>query len=635
MVMQSPQLNIRRIVVTGELSLDLRFENGVNVIHAVSQAGDTKFTNKAGKTALVELIQYGLGRQIDSREKFHFKPILNKLDTLWLEIQANENIYTIERSLQKISAKAYVRDVEYFLNIKNIPSEPYSINEMSSFMMKVLGIPEQSVKTKDGNLSPLSFPLLMRAFILHQEHSFGAILDKVQPEQRKKDIVGFLTNITPKEKYALEKRLGEIQKKVQELDDYAESVKRYLITRNVPTLLKAENVVREISAKLDNAKQEQLRLQKTIKESYENKKTPNGIIRDISKRLLEIKHDLTLLERTSFGFQEEEERLSKLSASLKTDRTKARRVQVSSTILSSVEFSTCPRCLLEITHEMKQREQTARCMLCNRPLRTTSDAPPVAVPKTNDIELQIDEVETLLSDLKKEKEDVDKKIQALKSQEEKLSVQLDQESDAYVSPAIDYMRSQAQIIAQLETELTQAHLDLEQALDLQNIVSSLDETRQEQEKLERELRQIDAPIQSRIKKFEKIYEEILHQVNFPDLRTVNIDARTLMPFINGSLYVHTGRAYKGLATTCYHLALLQLAREEETFFPKFLVIDSPAVGDLNRNSEEKLLEYVSSLDKGSEDVDMQIILTTRHIVKSLEDNVRYEISGVPGQMLLR
>lgn len=50
-----------------------------------------------------------------------------------------------------------------------------------------------------------------------------------------------------------------------------------------------------------------------------------------------------------------------------------------------------------------------------------------------------------------------------------------------------------------------------------------------------------------------------------------------------------GTALKGLAVVCYHLALLELARREQTYFPLMLVIDSPAVGDMNEVSYNNLL----------------------------------------------
>jgi uncharacterized protein YydD (DUF2326 family) len=172
--MASPSLIIRRLVVDGDLTTDLRFERGLNIIRAVETGGDPRSTNKCGKTSLVELIQHGLGRRQKSKSKFHFAPIIDRINKLWLEIETNQQILTIERSLQEINARARIREGTYVSGIENTPFELVNIEDMSSLLMKSLDIPEVSVKTAEGDLSPLTFPTLMRAFILHQEDSFGA-----------------------------------------------------------------------------------------------------------------------------------------------------------------------------------------------------------------------------------------------------------------------------------------------------------------------------------------------------------------------------------------------------------------------------------------------------------------------------
>src|SRR5437867_3401543 len=91
------------------------------------------------------------------------------------------------------------------------------------------------------------------------------------------------------------------------------------------------------------------------------------------------------------------------------------------------------------------------------------------------------------------------------------------------------------------------------------------------------------------------YLAILREVDYPELREVAISQSTLMPDINGQLYIHQGTAYKALATVCFHLALLALARREDTYFPKILVIDSPNIGDLNEDNHAKLLRYLGNL----------------------------------------
>ena len=150
-------------------------------------------TNSCGKTTLVELIQHGLGKTHNSKAKYFFAPILDKLQTLWLEFETINGIFTIERPLQIINGAAPLHEGIYVQGIEKMPSETIKIDDMSSLMLDLVGIPNVSVDTSQGESTPLSFRLLMRAFMMHQEDSFAEILFKVQPETRKADIIEFLT----------------------------------------------------------------------------------------------------------------------------------------------------------------------------------------------------------------------------------------------------------------------------------------------------------------------------------------------------------------------------------------------------------------------------------------------------------
>lgn len=89
--------------------------------------------------------------------------------------------------------------------------------------------------------------------------------------------------------------------------------------------------------------------------------------------------------------------------------------------------------------------------------------------------------------------------------------------------------------------------------------------------------------------------------------------------------------------------MLELARREQTYFSLMLVIDSPAVGDMNEVSYNNLLLYLASLQSSTEQVEKssdtslnwQIILTTRNVISELEPYVKVKISKAPNKMLLR
>lgn len=640
--MASPSLIINRLVVEGELCLDQEFKRGINVIQAYALNEDRRTTHKCGKTALVELIQHGLGKTHGAVAKFHFAPIIDKIKTLWLEIEANGKIYTIERSLQRLSAAIHIRESEYFKGIERTQSEKIPLDEMSNVMLDILNIPKVQVKTREGELKPLSFPTLMRAFILHQEDSFGSILDKMQPEQRKADVIGFLSGITPAKRYEIEVALANLQTQTQQVENYFESVSRFLKRNNIPTMNEAQGRVEKAQSDLRDALDLQNKIQIEILNRQQSDINHAGKIDSLKKELLELKDQISVIKYRRDNLSKEEERLNELLRSLKGDQKKVQRIKASTTILSSVDFDICPRCLLEITAEMKEREKHARCELCSRPLRTTSDMPPLVTPKIQDIQFQIEEAEEVIKQVAKEKEGINWNLNELIAKEKNLSRQLNDAMQNYVSPAVDALLQQSRVVAQKESDIEKANFFLEQAQALEEIRAKLNELRHSQSKLEDDLRVVSKPNKERIELLREYYERVLLDLDFPRFTKCEIDPWTLMPYIDGQLYIHVGVAMRGLATVAYHLALFNLSLDKKVYFPKFLVADSPAVGDLNQDSYDKLLRYFAQLqnhddiEENDESVepDWQIILTTRRIVPELEKYISLKISN-PKDMLLK
>jgi uncharacterized protein YydD (DUF2326 family) len=642
--MATPSLSIRRVRVDGALSCDLGFTRGLNVVLATSNKADPRSTNKAGKTALVELIRHGFGNEQD-KNKYHFAPIQSEISTLWLEIEANGEVLTIERSLQQLTASVRIREGGIVPNIEKTPAGVVALDYLSEFLLGALNIPVVSVKTAEGTLTPLSFNLLARTFILHQKYSYGGILNQVQPESRKADVIGFITGAISLRRFEIEHELAKVQSDTKEQEAYYNSVRAFLSKNNIPSIIEAYGRVQAAEEELARAKEAQYNLQQRIKEATETEQEDRkGRIAALRAEMLKVEEDTARVERSLFGLQQEEERIREVLSSLVQDRQKSERLQVSSTILSSVEFGICPRCLLEITPEMKAREQHARCSLCARPLRTTSDTPPKSVPRTDDIDIQIEEAEAVLGGVIREREELQARQRQLEQRRNDIGRVLDDESRAYVSPAVDMLLEQANTIALKEAALTHTRGLLEQAEALENIRTELEALREKQARLEDTLRDARVPKRGRLEALRRIYENILTELEFPGFESCRIDPHTLMPYINGSLYIHQGIAYTGLAVIAYHLALLELSLQEKTLFPKLLVVDSPAVGDLNEKSHDKLLSYLFRLaarendlvDAGEiDEARWQIILTERRIIPDLLPYRKAVISGSPEKMLLR
>ena len=632
--MQSPKLMIRRIVVEGDLSFDQRFYPGLNIIHAVQTGNDVRSTNGCGKTSVVELIQHGFGKKHDSKAKFFFASIVEQLNALWLEFETDSGVHTIRRSLVDIFSAARLYEGPYVPGMESTPTEVVSIEDMSQLLLRLTGIPEVSVKTRTGEPAPLSFRLLMRAFILHQEDSFAEILSKVEPQLRRADIIGFLTGITPLDRFPLEEQVGELMQQQQSLENYVAQVAKFLVENNAPSLIEAGTRVDAARKSLETAREEQQAIQKLIIQSEISDR--GGHTDTIRRRLLHLKQEIAELEQSFFSSQQEEERLKELSSSLRSDKQKSRHIQASTTQLSHVEFDLCPRCLQDVTVEMRQRENAGRCSLCNRPMVVTSDTYPKRILKTDDLDIQIEEAEEILASVHKEIETFGSRLAQLRESEATMSRELESQVSVYVSPAVDQLMAQADVISERQAELARASHLQEQAQSLEKLRSDLDKLKARLSELQDELQQASKSRRQRREALRQMYVNVLKAVDFPKLQEVTLNSQTLMPDINGELYIHQGTALKGLATVCYHLALLNLARVEQTYFPEMLVIDSPNAGDLNEDNHTKLLNYFAKLysDKASTEEDWQIILTTRYLPHGLEQYVRDTISS-PDRMLLR
>lgn len=651
--MASPSLIIRRLRVDGTLARDVRFRDGMNVIVGESDPTDPRHSNACGKTTLVELIQCGLGRRYGGYGDFkELAAIKASVETLWLEIELNGRTLLIERSLRSVTGLLKLRWEPFREGIAVEAFDPASPEELSRVLLDALQIPEVAVKQADGSAATLTFQLLRRAFILHQEDSFLDLLDKVQPDARRTQIIGFLTKIRSLQAFALEEKVGEAQQRLTHIKERITQVSAFLAEHGVSNLTEAHRRVREVAEMLDNAKRAQRAIQYEIRDRRQQAAEAEG------GRVVSIREQLARLDERERVISEQRSQmlshvaeLQALMGSLEVEERKLRRVRSSSELLSSVSFSTCPRCLQAITDEMQEREEAGRCCLCARMLATTSDANPRSIPNAEELQAQQSDTRELLRVAYRRISEGDTELRHIHTSRGELGRALDAEMQAFVSPAVDRLVAQSDAVAAQAAALGSAQTLLDQSLaldKLQQQVGPLDETYRS---LSRQLAEAQRSADLQLAALQQEYGYILQAVDWEDFSRAEINARTLMPSINGVPHTGYGTAKKGVAVVAYHLAMLALARSHDTFMPRMLVIDSPAVGDLNERNHDALLRYLAALARGESPTDVereadllgdgdtqddrwQIILTTRKMVPELE---AYRLMNLraPDRMLLQ
>jgi len=598
----------------------------------VTEDGDEKSSNKSGKTGFVYLIQYGLGKTT-SKKDFHFEPLGESVSRLFLEVESNGIVMTIERSMQGTSSAAKLYAGKYYDGISNNAYETVSLDALGDYLLATLGIPKFSIKERQGELDPLSFRLLMRSFVLEQRMSFGSILEKVVPEQRKTDIVGFLSGIYSRERFPLEEELSVLQIQADDRSTYVERVRRFLEHRNVPSLLFARARVQELEMLLVDAKDKQQNLRNAARISIDDQ--TDGRLADLRGSIVATSRELLSLQRHERSLHGEIDRLKELRSSLELDRTKIKKLQTARLILTTISYEKCPRCLQALTEEMRARETEGYCSLCDRPALVLSDSAPRSIPRLEDVEEQLGETSEIIADTEaafvlaqSDRTLCQEKLAGLESD-------LEEETRAYVSPFIDALEQLSHEVAVTERLLATAQSDYSQARALDELEQEFEKLREHQRELEMKLEEAKKPNTAQLDRLRSAFRDVLGKIGYPALRSAYIGTQDFMPTINGSSYVHGGQAYTGLAVLAYHLALFKLATESDCFMPQFLIIDSPAVGDMNNQTEDVMLNYLASLPAllGGRS-DWQVILTTRRCTESLQPYVFAQLSS-PHHMLLQ
>ena len=402
--------------------------------------------------------------------------------------------------------------------------------------------------------------------------------------------------------------------------------------------MEAEALVDQRGAALDAAVQDERRVQESVREAGQKGDEAKGVIEGVRSRLLDLKAERSEVEQKLSGRRGEQERLTELRASLGQDLDRIDRLRSSTALLSTVSFSACPRCLQEITAEMEAREEHGDCALCARPLGMTSDEIPVQAPKPDDVQEQIAELDVVLAGVEDEVQAASDRLVQITREESALSTELDRAMRQFVSPSVDRLIEAGRLVAERRRALVEVERVYEQAVAFGRLREETEGLEASLKELEVERRAVAKPDAGRLTLLTQTLDGVLRGVGYPDYEGCKIDRKTLMPTVNGEHYESEGAAYKGLVATSYYLSMWLLAREVPAYMPRMLVLDSPSTGDLNAESYRRLLEYLGSLQSAEtdpDDLDWQLILTTRQVVESLERYVVLSISRSEGKMLLR
>lgn len=623
----SPLLKIKKVVVTGELGCYIKLDSGINIIRGEAYEGDIKASNDCGKTVFMNLIKYGLGE----RDRFSTGEIARKIDMVFLEIELNGSIFTIARKLNMPGARISIYEGSYQSELIRKPymqidaETPYS-----NFLLRQLGIPciqiPQSQKP-GAPIRPITFQDFMRVFYMDQKNSFQEILYRVQPDWLKTKILQILLGMSSHEAEQIDLKIKKLIDDIANLKREIENITSFLTqsadANQIKTSKKRNELVQGIellNAQIYSLKQ-QMRGQKGITDELRER------LNEISRRLSELQENRTKLIIKVKDFQA-------LMNSLTVDKEKVHKLQEAVFILSSVDFVNCPRCLQRVTTEMRMREDNARCLLCDRPLLT--DVEKTRIPDKDEIlDEEINEVRILLERYQCDQQRLDIEINRISTQKIELQEKLDMQSASYVSPFVDELERLLLEQNQIKASIEIIDQNLRQWQLLKEREEELDKLKIKQEELQCVANKINTHDVTKIKKLSDYYESFLHSIKFPNLKTARIQSSDLMPLVNGHLYTEdTGIGSVSVKVIGYHYALLRFSLDNPCYYPRFLMLDSPKVFDINPETYESVLLQFHRLQDNIGIHDFQVIITARDLPEEMEQYVIERLNSI-NRMLLR
>ena len=212
---------------------------------------------------------------------------------------------------------------------------------------------------------------------------------------------------------------------------------------------------------------------------------------------------------------------------------------------------------------------------------------------------------------------------------------LDQRTQAYVSPFVDDLERLLLQSNRIDAEIQTLNQQISQWDLLEKREELLGELKLQKNKLQMQLSDIDTGDTSKIRKLSEYYESFLRRVEDSQFTKARINPNNMLPYVNGNPYTEdVGSGMQAVRIIGYHYSLLEFSMDNTCYYPRFLMLDSPRAFDLNRNTYERLLLQFARLQERVQNIDFQLILTTRDLPNVLEQFVIERLNS-KNRMLLR
>ncbi|CAG1015812.1 hypothetical protein ANRL4_05603 [Anaerolineae bacterium] len=581
----SPRLFIKEIRVSRRssgLALRLDLKDGLNVIRG---------ENSSGRTTLLKLLEFGLGAKIPSIPQF-FIPEIEECDQVVLQVELNGVSYTISRKIHRGLGEVTVYQGEIDDPLHQQETTLLAGEEFSTFLLNRLGIPRVSFVDSYDRERAITFYDLYDALYLDQTGGFSEIHARIRGETKRINIFKLLTKTSVPELYELEVDYESLILESDKIKHEADVISRFLGSLEIPSAI-------ELSSRVQELQRQQTDIQSQRDRIRQQMRARTGHANPLREEVLALEAQIAGKGRDFVHARQTLQSYAELENQLREDLDRAKRVRTSALQLSSFDFERCPRCLQEITLEMKRHELHEGCSLCGRPLVRRSDDTTGVEAYERQILAQLDELTDLREQYNNSITQTNADLSVLQEELTAKQQSLDATLEQYLSPLVQEIEALAYQLANVGEEINRLHA-LERWLGkLDQMQAALQIVREKMEGLQRrreELQEQEKILQGSLQKFQDFYGRFVTDT-YPDFVTVTLDRGDFLPRINNRDYRAKSATQKNLAILGYYYALLRYSLEISSYIPRFLVVDTLRQDDLSPELYEKVLRKFKDLEQ--------------------------------------
>lgn len=554
---------------------DTTFRPGLNVIWA--EPDESGSANSVGKTTLVDLIDYGLGKtEFIPKDKFDLLARIHNR-TLVMQFSCNGTQYTLRRDVLPgdtcmVWEGWHDEEQDRSRAVLTGTLEQYKLF-LETAIWQGRNRTFESTKTSIRQI----FDLLIR----DQKHGFTA-LNKARPAVLVKTTetrLAFLLGFMSPERVRMQREYDEAAKLVKEHQSTPKVLGKFLESQKV-----GENELRWVLGPKEKELEGLLRQRSTVLSQDEQPQSDLGPatirVTEVRKALENVVGSVLVAEARALQYAcarsealTEIDKLSDLALALAT--------------FSPIAVTMCPLCKGTVTPELVN-QLPPECPLHNRhsPEITNSEVSQrqlVLEFEVDDLSQALEQLQGIINAQRTEQATLNENLRGAQSVVTELS-----------RPDTDVLRAIDDRIREVEAEISSFRSTRELYNRRDELIKDLRGYRSRRQLASKRLEELKHSEKSRRMDFAFLYHSVVSKL-YVEQRRGLMDLNTLQPDIHMGRHdagQDTGAAALPIATVAFDLALLEYGlRFNESEHPRLLIHDSPALFEIDPNVYSRVFDW--------------------------------------------